>query len=226
LSLSMQSKVVDARLEITEGRVLPLRVQRESFAYKADLDVLQQYYDELWRAYVFVAPELFRDAAKCKAIVDEFCEHFGILPALAYGKVRVHEFTLVEGVTVAKAFDAVNVFLAGLPFPQITPGMAAKLLGEASSDTAFLSGLQSSSDVAERLTALLHIAVLKNVLSENQGTKRFKKPQVAVIDDYMRSLTMGGKPIQVAARSGGPDMSDFVEGLLSAILGSSRGKAE
>jgi HD superfamily phosphohydrolase len=225
-SLGMQSKLVDARLEITAGRVLPLRVQSESFAYKADLDVLQQYYDELWRAYLFVSPELFRDAAKCKAVVDRFCDHFGITRALAYGKVRSHEFTLVEGVTVRKAFEAVEAFLLGLPFLQIKPSIAAKLLDKASSDNIFLAGLQSGADVAERMTALLHIASLQDLLTDSHGPGRLKKAQTLAIDEYCRSLTVGGKPMQVAARSGGSEMKDFIEELLSAVSGGPGGKAE
>jgi len=224
-SLGMQSKLVDARLEISEDRVLPLRVQKEVFAYRADLDVLQQYYDDLWRAYVFVAPEVFRDGEKCRAIVDEFCAHFGIVPALAYNKVRVHDFTLIEGVTVTKAFEAVKTFLAGLPFPQITPDLASRVLAEASSDGVFLGELQSNADVAERLTALLHIAALNNVVDENDKTKRLRKAQIVAIDDYVRSVRVGGKPVQVAARSGGSGFDDFVDGLLGAVC-PARGKAE
>jgi HD superfamily phosphohydrolase len=90
---SMRSKVVDARLEIRERRVLPLRVQTESFAYCADIEVLQRYYNELWRAYVFVAPEIFDDRSKCEAVVNTFCSHFGIPNELAYRKVRKHDLT-------------------------------------------------------------------------------------------------------------------------------------
>jgi hypothetical protein len=89
---SMQVKLVDARLEIRENRVLPLRVQRESFAYAADLAVLQQYYEESWQSYLFVAPRVFENKATCKEIVDAFCEHFGISRALAYRKVRRYDF--------------------------------------------------------------------------------------------------------------------------------------
>ena len=88
---SMQSKVVDARLEIREGRVLPLRVQTESFAYSADIEVLQRYYSELWRAYVFVASEIFDDRSRCGAVVNAFCSHFGIPNEIAYRKVRKHD---------------------------------------------------------------------------------------------------------------------------------------
>ncbi len=86
----MQAKLIDARLEIRAGRVLPLRTQTEQFAYSSDVEVLEEYYREIWRLYVFVSPDLFRDARKCKAIVDAFCDRFGLPRAEAYLKVRTH----------------------------------------------------------------------------------------------------------------------------------------
>ncbi len=96
----MQSKEIDARLEIQENKVLPLRVQ-DTFVYKRDVDTLQEYYKSLWRAYVFVAPHLFADSVRCKAVVDAFCEHFQIDPAEAYQKVRGHSFSAVPNTSPA-----------------------------------------------------------------------------------------------------------------------------
>lgn len=98
---NMQSKVVDARLEIREGRILPLRVQTESFAYYADIEVLQRYYNELWRAYIFVAPELFANRSKCEAVVNAFCSHFGIPTELAHRKVRTHDLATPRSLVAA-----------------------------------------------------------------------------------------------------------------------------
>jgi hypothetical protein len=67
-SSSMQSKEVDARMEILVGCVLPLRVQDELFTYHAEVELLNSYYRNLWRAYVFVSPEIFANAARCRAI--------------------------------------------------------------------------------------------------------------------------------------------------------------
>lgn len=103
----MQSKEVDARLEIVEDRILPLRCQTESFAYQRDINVLKQYYDELWRAYVFVSPGVFADVDKCKLIVDSISEHFGIPQEVLYRKVRRHELQVQAGRTPSKAIPAV-----------------------------------------------------------------------------------------------------------------------
>lgn len=93
----MQSKEVDARLEIVEDRILPLRKQAESFAYQRDIEVLRQYYGELWRVYVFVSPEIFEDVSRCKAIVDALCQRFGIPEEVLYSKVRSHELRRLQG---------------------------------------------------------------------------------------------------------------------------------
>jgi len=88
----MQAKEVDVRLEIVEDRVIPLRVQEKKFAYNRDLSVLQQYYEELWRAYIFVAAPIFEAPSKCQAIVDTLCDHWKLSKALVYMKVRNYDF--------------------------------------------------------------------------------------------------------------------------------------
>ncbi|MBI5282322.1 MAG: HD domain-containing protein [Candidatus Solibacter usitatus] len=91
-SPSMQSKEVDARMEIAVGRVLPLRVQDDIFTYHAEVELLNRYYASLWRAYVFVTPEIFAISDRCKAIVDAFCDHYELPRAAGYQKVRMHRF--------------------------------------------------------------------------------------------------------------------------------------
>jgi HD superfamily phosphohydrolase len=91
-ALSMQSKEVDARMEIAPDRVLPLRVQDEIFTYHAEVDLLNRYYASLWRAYVFVSPDIFADSGRCKRIVDAFCDHYKLPRAAGYQKVRTHRF--------------------------------------------------------------------------------------------------------------------------------------
>ena len=211
----MQLKLVDARLEINEGRVLPLRVQRESFAYAADLAVLQQYYHELWRLYVFVAPNVFREPLKCKAVVDSFCSHFGIQPVLAYRKVRTHDFSLADGVTVTRAFAAIETFLNGLPITDLPSNISAALMGEAAKDNAFLATVSSGGDPAERLTALLHIAVLQ-AFTGPAGT-RLKKPDAMIVKSYVASIRMGNKPAQLAAREGRNTFQDLVDAIFEAV---------
>ncbi|HVB38523.1 MAG TPA: hypothetical protein VND92_08290 [Vicinamibacterales bacterium] len=91
-SPEMQSRDIDVRLEIEPGRILPLGAQRPLFAHRADVDVLDQYYRELWRAYIFVSPALAADAGRCRAVVDAVCRQYGIPAADAWRRVRGHRF--------------------------------------------------------------------------------------------------------------------------------------
>lgn len=217
-SLSMQSKVVDARLEILEGRVLPLRVQSELFAYRADIQVLQQYYAELWRSYVFVAPHVFSDAAKCRAIVHAFCEHFGIPTEIAYRKVRRHDFAAVETSVLRKGFDIVNQFVRDLPIEAVPAVAVAELLQQAAQDQVISDLVASGGDTAERLSALFQIASLRAAVAKTDGPRKLKKPEVARIDRYCASLLNGEKPYQVAARGPRSTYDGFVERLILAVL--------
>jgi hypothetical protein len=215
-SPTMQLKLVDARLEINDGRVLPLRVQRESFAYSADLAVLQQYYQELWRSYLFVAPDVFRDAVKCKAVVDAFSTHFGIPEALAYRKVRSHDFSLVDGVTVSRAFAAVQSFLNTLPLTDLPPKISAALMAEAGKDGSFLATVSSDGDPAERLTALLHIAVLETL--PGPTGRKLKKVDSTNVNAYVASIRVGSKPVQLAARDGSDSFQAFADAVFEAVI--------
>jgi len=217
-SPSMQSKVVDARLEIKEGRVLPLRIQTESFAYHGDLKVLQQYYDELWRAYVFVSPDLFGNAAKCKAVVDAFCQQFGIPTELAYKKVRTHDFTSTQAATVKEAYDAARQFIRDMPVEGVPASSIAELLKGAAGDDTITALLTSGGDPSERFSVLFQVAALEEFIKGNDKSKRFKKAEVTRINHYCQSLLKGTKPYQVAARDGGNSYDSFVERLLEAVL--------
>ena len=215
-SPTMQLKLVDARMEINDGRVLPLRVQRESFAYAADLAVLQQYYHELWRSYLFVAPDVFLDTVKCKAIVDAFCVHFCIQEALAYRKVRTHDFTLADGVTVSRAFSAVQSFINALPVADLPPKISAALIAEAGKDSAFLAIVSSDGDPAERLSALLHVAVLETL--PGPTGRKLKKVDSTNVNAYIASIRMGNKPVQLAARQGSETFQAFADAIFEAVV--------
>jgi hypothetical protein len=93
-SEKMQAKEIDVRLEIKADSVLPLRelAVRNEFVDLADVDALRRHYEQLWRAYIFVAPEVFEDENKCRGIVDRFCEEYSIPFTDAYKKVRTHRF--------------------------------------------------------------------------------------------------------------------------------------
>jgi HD superfamily phosphohydrolase len=217
-SPSMQSKVVDARLEIKEGRVLPLRIQTESFAYRGDLEVLEQYYSELWRAYVFVSPRLFEDSAKCNAVVDAFCVHFGIPTEVAYRKVRMHEFAPTKDSAIESGFETVNQFIRDLPIEGVPSGLIAEFLHEIGQDKQFATLLAGGSDPSQRLSALLQVSTLRVALATSEKVKRMKKADISRIERYCDSLLSGERPYQVAAREGRSDYGGFVENLIEGVL--------
>jgi HD superfamily phosphohydrolase len=215
-SPTMQLKVVDARLEISEGRVLPLRVQGEAFAYAADLAVLQQYYQELWRSYLFVAPNIFDNPVKCKAVVDAFCNHFDIPLPLAYRKVRTHDFSLAEGVTVSRAFAAIESFLRTLEITDLPPKVSAALLAEAGKDNIFLTTISSGGDPLERLSGLLHIAIFDTQLGPTG--RKVRKVDSASIGAYIASIRMGSQPVRVSQRKESKTFSAFADALFEAVI--------
>ncbi|SRR6266851_2019471 len=74
----MQSKEIDVRVELTYGSVRPLRREYKAFTLKRDIDVLSEYYRDLWRMYLFVSPELYEDDAKCLRILQVFSERYDL----------------------------------------------------------------------------------------------------------------------------------------------------
>lgn len=92
---TMQSKEIDARVEIQENRIVPLRSQ-STFVYNRDVDALKSNYASLWRAYIFVAPEIFEDRGRCKAIVQQFCAEYKVRWEDARRKVRRHDYDEYE----------------------------------------------------------------------------------------------------------------------------------
>jgi HD superfamily phosphohydrolase len=211
----MQSKVVDARLEIKENRVLPLRVQTDSFAYRGDLEVLQRYYDELWRAYLFVAPPLFKDKLKCKLIVETFSNHFGIPLEVAHRKVRAHDFSTV-GPSVAIGLETVQRFIQALPIDDVPTQAILAFLDQVAKDDRVQRLLGSGADPSQRLSILFQIATLKTAAPE--PTRKLKKADVIRIEKYCESLQAGEKPYQIAAREGRSDYETFARNLIEGVL--------
>lgn len=171
-SPKMQSKEVDARVEIQEKRVLPLRLQRESFAYRADLDVLQQYYREIWCSYIFVSPEIYDDSAKCRAIVDVLCTEFNMATEVAYKKVRRHEFQSTPEQNSKHALECAGKFIGGLPFSDLMPDQLEAFLAGACSDDVFIGFLTSRTPVEHRLTAQFEVFALRDAAKTLNGQKR------------------------------------------------------
>jgi hypothetical protein len=202
----MQAKEVDARLELTVNRVLPLRVQREAFAYHADVKVLEQYYGELWRLYVFVAPEIFSVGSRCKAVVDAFCDAFGIDRYLAYGKVRGHDFKVDEDVAASRALRPVEEHLVRLPFQDTPARVIGTLIGLAAKDTPYLRIVRSGGDGRTRLSSLLDVAIIKEEMEEFKEKGKLSKRDIQRIQIHREGLLAGGKQGRLAAiQSGSAD---------------------
>lgn len=223
-SPDMQSKEVDARLEIREGGVLPLRLQVESFTYHPDVDILHQYYSELWRAYVFVAPAVFSDATKCKAIIDSVCEAFGMPVALAYPKVRTHDFALAPGLTMRRTLELIQGFIINLPF-DLPREQNARLLSQAATDAEFAAIVNSGAQPGQRLSALLELTVLAAALEAAPPPfRRLTKHQRERIEARCDELLKGAQPSLIAARfdrekGRWPDFNAYRNELLEHVTG-------
>jgi hypothetical protein len=190
----MQSKEVDARVEIKMGRVVPLRLQKEEFAYWDDIAVLQQYYEELWRAYIFVSPELFKDPSKCRRVVDEFCQHFGICGddrAHAYLKVRTHKFGEEPEAMTARALQEVNRFVGGLYVKDTPATIVNRLLRVVSSDRDWLNAVRTNGDTGQRLAALFDLNILQDALENQEEGEKLTKKDQARMENYCLGLKSG-----------------------------------
>jgi HD superfamily phosphohydrolase len=86
-SASMQSKEIDARVELRPGVIEPLRWAKD-FALQRDIEVLRKYYEVLWRLYIFVHPRLYRNDGACFAIIKSFAQEFNLPLDLALKKSR------------------------------------------------------------------------------------------------------------------------------------------
>lgn len=186
----MQAKEVDARLEIAENRVLPLRKQRDAFAYQADVDVLEAYYSDLWRAYVFVSPEAFQSKEQCQLIVDRFAEIFGISRAATYRKVRGHDFVVAESLGPSEVLGSVRKFLDNLPVSGLSAAVISRLLKAAEADESFLSSLRTGSGDQPRLSELFDAVLLAKVLEEKKE-RSLKPAQARALERYLGQLMAG-----------------------------------
>jgi HD superfamily phosphohydrolase len=87
-SRGMQSKEIDVRVELTPGNVRPLRIESGEFTLRRDIEVLKDYYGDLWRMYLFVDPMLYEDDERCLAVVEAFAAEFNIPVEQALRKSR------------------------------------------------------------------------------------------------------------------------------------------
>lgn len=116
---TMQAKEVDARLEIEDDNVTPLRCQSEKFTYNADIKVLESYYHNLWQTYIFVSPEVFESKKKCKIIVDYIRKEYEFSKMVLYSKVRGHKLDLENKVSPHQAVYFTSQFLGKGSFSKV-----------------------------------------------------------------------------------------------------------
>jgi hypothetical protein len=218
-SADMQSKEVDARLEIIEEKVLPLRVQTESFAYHADIRVLQQYYRELWRMYIFVAPNIYKDRIACQKIVDKFCEMYGIDTMIAYNKVRQYEFRISHDVIAHKAIEPLRAFIdvsdkKNALFSDIPANIISLLFGIASKDSMYLLCIKSGADPLQRISAIFDIAILETNIVKFTGAPKNR------IQKYISRLRKGEITSRLMVKRGEKmELNDYIGNLISLASG-------
>jgi uncharacterized protein len=87
-SASMQSKEIDVRVELTGGKVRPLRTEFDQFALHEDIEALRGYYEDLWRMYLFVDSELYKNDEPCLAVIEAFASEYEIPVDQAIRKSR------------------------------------------------------------------------------------------------------------------------------------------
>jgi hypothetical protein len=221
-SSDMQSKEVDARLEIFENRILPLRVQRESFAYHLDIELLERYYQELWRIYIFVSPALYKNAYACKIIVDNFCEFYGLDKTTAYLKVRKHDFRLDSNIITARSLKPVEEFLSseeggGLPFDDMPTRITSALISKLSQDEQYRKNIECGSDSSSRIASLFDMVILEEEakkISKNDPLQKLIKVRI----EELRSGKLSSRLIVERTAVKNKSYSDYVKELLESLL--------
>jgi uncharacterized protein len=230
-SSDMQSKEVDARMEIVENRVLPLSVQKESFTYQADVRVLEQYYQQLWKIYLFVSPDLYEDYAACKEVVDRFCQHYKIEKMLAYDKVRGYKFKIDYDVIASRAVEPLRVFFwskdnEGLPFRGVPSDIIEGVMSRAAKDDLYLRGIKSGTGLDAqntRIASIFDLVILDTKINEfNKDTPEYIALRERI--DMLAAGTVDSILLLDAARSIEPDSmfkdgyEDYTEQLLASVV--------
>jgi hypothetical protein len=215
-SSEMQSKEVDARLEINEKRILPLRVQRDKFTYNLDVQVLEHYYKDLWRMYIFVSPEVFDNPIACRAIVDKFCDMYNIPKASAYSKVRKHKFQ-IDGDMIQKFSKPSRLFLhspgdGGLPFADTPMLIATKFLEKLETDKAYLNDIEIGNDPGPRLSSIFDVVILENNLTKIADGKKKK-----LIEQHIQRISLGEERLHLSRRSESSSFADYAKRLIETV---------
>src|SRR5208337_3645327 len=142
---------------------------RESFTYNQDVRVLEQYYQDLWRIYIFVSPSLFQEASRCKAVIDKFAEIFGLSKIATYKKVRTHK--LQEGLSFPKILQPILEFIdrerGGLQFVDTPTYVLADFVELASRDDIHRGNMEVGRDPHSRLIQLFNSSVLRDAMKRD-----------------------------------------------------------
>lgn len=203
----MQAKEVDARVEIQEGRVLPLRIQHESFAYSDDLKVLEQYYRELWCAYVFVSPTVYRDEQKCRAVVDRVCEKLHMQKEVAYKKVRGFSFSAVSDQASRQAFAIAASIVRSLPFEDVPFEVIGELIQHAGPNAVSAGHVEKA-----RLAAVFESIVLRM-----EARKHGPRDPSRLAWEHRSAELLAGDANSVLAKGGHSGFSAYQAALVSSI---------
>ena len=180
-SPSMQSKEVDARLEIKPGDVRPLSQQVEQFKYSRDVAILQDYYKALWRAYVFVSPRVFGDEQRCRAIVHKVCKTYSFPRYHAYRKVRGHSFS-VEADYLERVMTHIKTFMDEVPWYKDLTN-ADVLLAMVVRTAAELTGSsedKAATAIRRQLGAELELVELRRLLDESETSSSRSRVQARI----------------------------------------------
>jgi hypothetical protein len=196
----MQSKEIHARLEIEENRIVPLSAQ-DMFVYSEDVRTITDNYHTLWRAYLFVTPEIFKDPKRCRAIIETFCKEYDIELGDAFDKVRGHRFKVTEvPVQPQLAFDEVPMLDVDEVFSHIRPL------------------LPDSSDAPKRLRARFSRMVTRANGRPGVDRVRIREGLASMARSHVKS----SDPL---ARVDPKIIADEVEKIFSAVLDSDGGSA-
>lgn len=178
---NMQSKLIDARLELEVNKILPLRAQT-GFVYRRDIETLQKYYESLWRAYIFVSPNIFESRSQCEAIVRSFCSECGVDWSAATTKMRGHDITEEEEVVQRDlGFDEIPALKPDRIFATVKPFLAlnSKETDELQDYLVTFADRGNSYGKAERNRIQKTLdAVLQ---SQTNAKARFNRPGLAVV---------------------------------------------
>jgi HD superfamily phosphohydrolase len=199
----MQAKEVDARLETREGRVVPLRIQKEAFTYRQDLSTLKGYYEELWRAYVVVDATTYDDSSACRRIVEAFCKKFRLPVDQALRKVRKLDL-LLPGSSPAGAtncaFTEVLDFLENQRLSMVPDSVLIRFMR---ATTTMNRGQEEAVD--EWLTRRLQIEILSPAPEDAAGM------EADLVAGYRSHLETGESIPQPCMRTSGAESMPFTE---------------